>query len=322
MKGQVYSTLSKRSFTLSLLFCALINSALTIIPFTSAGNNNGLKNKIGDNFELNFEGQSVLFCKIYDSSFNCQYCIRDYYLSNGVCVQIPYSNIIPNCNIYTDAATCKQCDASYYVNANNHCSLGSTALNCQLFASQNACLTCQSGFILSGTTCTQIQFCASIASTGSCANCISGYYLLNSACAPITSVITNCLYYSNATACQQCQTGYALFNSTYCALLTTGSGTDPNCSIFAYNGNSGCSLCREGYLLNSEGCVATIIGESCFLPNPDDTSKCIACMSGYQINSNNGCDLSIISNSAIKDPLSHPIINMMYILALVLLLKQ
>lgn len=322
MKGQIYSTLSTRSFSATLLLCALINSALTIKPFTSTENMDGLNNKIRGNFALDFNAQSVQYCKIYDSSFNCQFCIRDRYLSGGSCVQIPYASLISHCNIYSDATSCAQCDAGYYVDATKKCSLGNADLNCLLFASQTDCLSCQSGFVLSQSKCSKVPSCATLSSTGSCTNCITGYYLSDSTCTPITTAVTNCLYYKSATECQQCQEGFALFNSTYCARLSTNSVADPSCSSFAFNPNSGCSLCREGYILSNTGCVATKAGENCFLPNLDDDSKCVACMPGFQINSNSGCDLTIVTNSAIKDPLSHPIISMMYILGLMLLLKQ
>ena len=50
--------------------------------------------------------------------------------------------------------------------------------------------------------------------------------------------------------------------------------------------------------MKNNTCIPTQIGESCFLPNATDTSKCIACMTGYQINSTFGCDVNTIANNA------------------------
>lgn len=67
-----------------------------------------------------------------------------------------------------------------------------------------------------------------------------------------------------------------LVNTSVCAYKTS------NCLY--YNSYGLCEICRNGYIQRSRKCVIQAL--NCIIPVENDTTKCLTCMKGYQLEVN------------------------------------
>ena len=227
--------------------------------------------------DLDFNAQTVNFCKKYDDNFNCLYCIRDFYIRENVCTRIEFANLIANCNVYTNPTNCLQCDDGFFLAGNALCSRGDAGRNCLAFQTETNCRSCKNGFRLEGTNCVLITSVSSI---------------------------PNCAVSTTAGQCEVCLAGYAISTDEKSCILVTGIADqiDPNCESLAINSGKYCNLCREGFFLRNGQCVQTDITDSCFLPNPDSPSECHFCFTGFSMKTKGKCVKNDNSVSNQVDP--------------------
>lgn len=258
----------------------------------------------------------IVDCKIYDAGKNCQYCVRDKYFLNGICIAVETANLISNCNIYNSASTCFTCDEGYYLSSDSKsCRLGNTASNCLTFATQTTCASCKPGSALQSGLCVAISNCNEI-SGNACISCVPGFYINNGVCARIETFIAlaGCAQYNANSVCIRCATGRILQKTgtlVSCPAVTANGFwdiSDPNCVDLQYNDSPVCSLCRQGFQFDANGlCVETQKTDTCMLYDPASTNACAICMSGFYMDApgaackanGNSTDLS-----GQKDPLS------------------
>jgi len=212
--------------------------------------------KCSGKFLLSDKGKcEILGCSTYDDNDNCLTCNAPFSFSSGVC----YINY---CQDYT-WSSCKTCQNGYIL-VNGLCQLGDAF--CLSYNQQGACLSCQSGFILdSSYRCYKnILHCSYISSDRvTCKQCESGFILTTDGC---KAALSNCVSQTSDTfLCLSCVSGFHL-NKGLCVM------NDPNCQTYAkQNSSEYCSICQNGYLLTSSGCVLKTYG--CIYSN----STCVDC---------------------------------------------
>ena len=184
-------------------------------------------------------------------------------ISTMTCKQCLY-----DCLACTSGTTCSTCDSTtdkrqlvslrcaalpgYYDDGTNNpiaqpCS--SPCMTC--VTSATYCLSCNSGYYLSGsiclscsaaipscTTCTNSTFCTLCSGGGNgttCTSCTANQYL-NAAntCITCSSVIANCQSCTSSTQCTLCKTSFTLY-----------SGTNCSCASNQYLSNSTCNACSS-----------------------------------------------------------------------------
>lgn len=291
-----------------LAFSALLLALLTT-PAHSLQSNIAGPRRLLSEAASGLAAQTVNYCKIYSNAGVCLYCIRNYYLSNNVCVALPSASQIARCNIYATATSCYQCDTGYYP-VNNTCAV-SNASNCAIAASATTCLSCASGSVLVNNVCEVLTNCVQSNANG-CTGCAAGYYIANGRCVPLGSgstQIANCASYSTAGTCIQCNLGYILEAGGVACYSTAGisSQIDPNCIDLRVNNGQYCSLCRQGYFLVNNQCQATTstLTDTCFLYDPSNNANCKVCMTGYSMTAPGAaCSVNTQLVSGQNDPLS------------------
>lgn len=293
---------------LQIAISALLLALLTT-PAHSLQSNMAGPRRLLSEAASSLAAQTVNYCKIYSDAAVCLYCVRNYYLSNNVCVAIPSASQIARCNIYTNATSCYQCDSGYYP-INNTCAV-SNATNCLIAASATTCLACNTGSILVNNVCQVLTNCVQSNANG-CTGCATGFYVSNGLCIPLAANFTavlNCAAYTSSGVCSQCNLGYILEAGGSACYSTAGlsSEMDPNCIDLQVNNGRYCSLCRQGYYLVNGQCQATAstLTDSCFLYDPANNANCKICMTGYSMTSPGAA--CAVNNQAVAgqtDPLS------------------
>ena len=245
-------------------------------------------------------------CKIYDLNNNCLFCIRDQYIQNAVCINIPYNQTIRNCNINLNLTNCYQCDAGFAVNLNGtSCVNIGTLNNCLTYFALGTCASCVNGSFFSNSQCsTPLANCVTPASATTCQTCQLNYYLTaTSACLLVTNLLANCLTYGATQLCTICSTGYALSTDGLTCIpgLSISGQIDPNCKQAIISTGSSCNLCRQAYYLTNTSTCATlnVSNESCFIANPISPSQCLVCMKGYSIQTGNLCVINVQASQAL-----------------------
>ena len=329
MTQSIHFTSLFRNFflLLALLIWSSVSNFFTISPEHFRNNQLSNLSTNSDDFNPLLAQQSVAFCKIYDANFNCLYCIRNFYLSNNICIGLNYTSLITGCNIYASAATCYQCDNGLYLVSNaTICSPGSTSSGCLTYLNQTACASCPVGWILSNTACIYQANCVQTSSTA-CTVCAPGFYLNSTSnCSAVTTTITNCQIYASATTCSQCIFGFALSSDLLICYSANqvNQEVDPFCADLVVNAGRFCSVCREGYYLQGGVCVQVSSLEVCFIFNPDNTVQCQVCMPGFTMTSPGGvCSVNAAIQATQIDPLGGRSSRMMIInIALFFLLMR
>lgn len=182
---------------------------------------------------------------------------------------------------------------------------GTTSTQCVLCISScrqcatgqpSLCLSCGTGFYLSGSSCISCsQNCQSCNSL-TCTSCAVGYYLNSGVCAP--NCIKPCSTCSNtdATSCRSCIAGYSYSNTSFtCTAITSCNGAcsvcplgfnllegqcsqcASNCSSCVTGQSTNCTSCLSGYYLSGTKCLAC--SSSC--TTCAFSTGCITCALGY-----------------------------------------
>lgn len=275
--------------------------------------------------------QVVSGCKIYSEAGACLFCMRDSFLNStsGACQSIPYAQLLPNCNIYSNATTCYQCDSGFLPSASGNCQTATPLPNCSVQFQQNVCSQCVPGSFLSNGACSPpIPGCSVAASASTCQTCISGYFLANGACSPVAdnSTVANCATYGADQRCRACSKGYALdTDGRNCWNASQASGQiDGNCENTVINTGQYCNICRQGYYLNNGTCaqIPRDSAEGCFIADVTQPTRCLVCLTGFQIDLTDSCTYGGISNPGIVDPLSGSVLNAAIVLVVGLLLTN
>lgn len=240
----------------------------------------------------NTSSLNVNFCKVYASLSVCQYCIRDYYLKDGVCVALDYANLINGCNVYHNATTCVECDNKFAPNlAQNGCVAVNAEVDCLVYATINTCKTCKPGAYLNDSLCNPILNCAAVRTDviGLCGECQSGFILSanSKVCLAVTNLVDFCVAYSANGVCKACNPAYALKpDGSYCYSKTELNGKiDPNCVRNVVNNGQRCDLCKPGFIGSTGDCGSWDITESCFVEDLTVQNKCKICAPGFWMNS-------------------------------------
>ncbi len=101
-------------------------------------------------------------------------------------------------------------------------------------------------------------------------------------CTSTTSPDKMCLSCNTANkSCTSCGGGFP--EGLVCKAATT---TVDNC--FSYSANGTCSGCQGGYTLKGSVCIAN--PDDCHMANSSDTTKCVVCEPGKQINAEGVCE--------------------------------
>ena len=283
--------------------------------------------------ELNFDSldtnSQVQGCKIYDENANCLFCIRDQYLSNGVCTSISYSRLIQNCNVYSSETECFECDQDYKVSADKKtCSLVGTVNGCRKWRNGDVCILCASLFFLQNGSCfTSIANCIIPLNSTSCLECASGFGILDDTltCKSITSgqSVEKCARYNN-NVCVQCLSGFALdlLNKKCLPKEQVDNQIDENCANTVVSNDVHCNICRQGYFLDrkSDGNLfcntLNARDESCYIIDFTVRENCLVCMPNFEIQ-NKRCIANIRDKPKLVDPVSRS----SYILSSILILS-
>lgn len=246
---------------------------------------------------------AVANCMTHSSASACGVCNSGFTLIGGACVANPGF-----CMIST-GVSCLQCLNGYVLTQSNPSSdlfnlvgpwwltQGSVgpsgpsftcapqATNCATFLTPTTCLTCLSGFYLSGNACLpvtgQIANCVIYASATTCAQCASGYYPASAtSCMAVTTSIVNCIAHTSPTVCVRCVSGYFLQNN-----LCLESTVITNCAI--YSGNGVCRYCNLGYIIQNNQCleVQNFVANCAVMT----LNSCWQCINDYYLTSNGQC---------------------------------
>jgi uncharacterized repeat protein (TIGR02543 family) len=135
------------------------------------------------------------------------------------------------------------------------------------------------------TTC-NVKNCAECKSENVCSKCKSGYVLNNGECVTKTCSIPNCAICLDG-ICTRCNAGYKLENGN-CVKVSNTPCTAANCKTCADNTLNKCSVCNDGYKLNSNG-TCTKCSAISYCEEKDANCNCTKCKTGYYLNSNNKC---------------------------------
>ncbi len=228
-------------------------------------------------------------CKTCDYLFpNCVECDNtkctkckdnNYYIKDGVCTNCPSDKICDGVNAY-DESYCDNPPDGYYCDGGNikKC-VDKYSLYCST-CNATQCLSCQSGYYLSGKQCLAcISGCDTCSNSTTCQKC-SSWAVLNSTsnkCVSCwsTSVIPNCQFCTSTTNCTKCMGGYYINSSKKCSPCTDIA----NCT--QCSNSSTCTLCASGYFLNSSNSCSPCSISNCSICNNDGT--CTICNQGYTL---------------------------------------
>jgi hypothetical protein len=270
----------------------------------------------------------VANCKAYNANLACVSCLRDFYLNGQVCTAVSASSLISNCNVYANGTACASCDDGYYLSINQaQCLQGSQNATCRAYINATACASCPNGYRLANAQCTLVSNCQ--ASNGvNCTQCAANYTLNSDNLCQLTSTsgIDNCALVNSTGSCVKCQQG-AIFDyqmKSCVSAVQVDSQIDPNCIDQRLSNGTMCSLCRQGYKLNSASRCDLVMGqETCLIHDPDNANTCRVCMSGYYMTVARGsCTPNPVGYSGQVDPASAAVLKLFNLVLLVVLGTQ
>lgn len=167
------------------------------------------------------------------SSKTCLVCDTwlNYVLSQGRCVKVT----LPNCVAVNTSGQCSRCADGFFLEP---LSLTCLALpknlrvsGCSQYNTDASCVACADGQFLADGVCkdpqTKITNCASYGREGLvCRRCETGNFLSADGTACIQSSVSNCLAY-NSVSCSVCRAGFLLNSNAYVNLLSTDNALQP-----------------------------------------------------------------------------------------------
>ncbi len=300
--------------------CTLCYSNKCIACSLSCSNGNYKNNDKCGCFSCNDFSSNCLLC----NSSGCTKCSVGYGIKDKACEMCPSGKYqdeqgkssckIPPDGTYQDQtgqSTTKPCpEDNYCVNGiKTPCPTGkganvgsSSCTNCSSEISNCAecfnltqCTKCNAGFYLN---------------SGSCIQCSAGSY-----CNGITQTKCPAGKYSSsagATTCANCQAGkWSSAGSTTCTdcpagYACNGAGTATKCSAgqYAIKGSSSCKNCPTGQysFAGASSCstCSSKIANCTACSASGSTVKCLACASGYKLNSTStGCDVALVCGTRV-----------------------
>lgn len=169
--------------------------------------------------------------------------------ANQQCQTTTSLTTITGCLIWETKDTCKKCKDTYFLKDNKNCvaNTSTTAKGCVTFKSETECETCPAGSGIQDTSGT--KSCVTITMPGNCMettkihpfNCVtcnSGYYLSGTKCEPATG-INGCVSYDSQTTCTRCsETTYLAADRKTCLNFPTDK--DSNCLAFKLTSEPTC----------------------------------------------------------------------------------
>lgn len=146
----------------------------------------------------------------------------------------------------SSATSCTQCLSGYTLFTQNNqmiCAPCTTSCRTCAQGQPGACLSCGTGFFLSGNTCIQcLSNCNSCTATG-CISCIDGFFLTSTqTCSQNCVLPCSTCSAITPTKCTTCIAGYLLND------LTNVCTPTPTCT-------GPCQVCPLGYTLNFGKCI-------------------------------------------------------------------
>lgn len=217
---------------------------------------------------------AITNCNIYSISLDqCDTCNVGFQLSSD---GTKCFTAVANCMTYVSLSssltslTCSVCMLTYYLNSSSLCILGGI-VGCQTYSNSTTCSACNTaGYYLSSGTCVahvNISNCLVYNSSTAniCDQCAKGFHQFNysSVCLPVTSVVNNCLNYTNTSTCGTCFTDYFSPISNTCI----SKASFPNCKTLA--STTTCATCLDGFLLNSK-----LSSPNCVSPHMTIATNC------------------------------------------------
>ena len=206
----------------------------------------------------------------------CLACVSGFYLSNGNCFKCSTNCL--TCNS-TNQDQCFSCYPNNFLSGSICSTCSSNCLTCQSSNQPSVCLSCNDGFYLFNSTCTQgcPLNCYTCSGPSTCTQCLSGYTLFTQSnqliCAPCTTSCRTCAQ-GQPGSCMSCGVGFYLSGTT-CLQCAT------NCNSCTA---AGCISCIDGYFLTStQSC-----SQNCVLPcatcSVVTPTTCKSCIAGYSYN--------------------------------------
>ena len=182
------------------------------------------------------------------SSFECQKCAPDFYLSNGTCNRRTVRPL--QCREFSITSDrCTECAEGYYVDSNG-----------------TSCSAYPDG----------IQGCREYKFRSRCTGCESNMYLEDNKCVPVPTEIPNCLYYDDAEVCNTCSPGYVNIKGRCVTPYAQ------NCLTYA--SLTECKTCPSDHGLKKEetllNCVPKNIS-NCVKSEDVEPFNCLVCETDY-----------------------------------------
>jgi hypothetical protein len=255
--------------------------------------------KLDSDMIIDFKGW-IMGCKIYADSATCYSCYPPKYLNptgvdyNTKCKTV--SRPIDHCMWYAaDGETCLECD-NFYLLIDNQCIL-KTAQNCLEYEDPDTCKSCPSKFPIidedgncgvdpTNPWCLEYDNSVPGLLYYECDICLEGYFPNDSGiCTRVNDPIKACKYYWSDRVCKQCEEGYYLrYDGKFCDV---NPSFDEKCVEFNYG--TECSVCEFGYYLLNSTCVACPANQGCAYCNATNTTQCVMCRFGYDMDSKGEC---------------------------------
>lgn len=255
--------------------------------------------KLDTDMIVDFKGW-IMGCKIYADSATCYSCYPPKYLNpqgveyNTKCKTV--NRPIAHCSWYAeDGETCLECDF-FYLLKDNQCIL-KTAQNCLEYEDADTCKSCPSRYPIidedgncgvdpNNPWCLEYDNSIPGLLSYECDICMENYYPNDSGiCTRVNDPIKACKYYWSDRVCKQCEESYYLrYDGKFCDI---NPSFDEMCVEFSYG--TECSVCEFGYYLVNGKCVACPSAQGCAYCNSTNTTQCLMCKFGYDMNSKGEC---------------------------------
>jgi hypothetical protein len=255
--------------------------------------------RLDSNMIIDFKGW-IMGCKVYADSATCHACYPPKYLNplgveyNTKCKTV--NRKIDHCAWYgNDGDVCLECD-NFYLLVDNQCIL-KTAQNCLEFEDPDTCKSCPSTFPIidedgncgvdpNNPWCLEYDNSIPGLLSYECDVCMNYYYPNDSGiCTRVADPIKACKSYWSDRVCKQCEEGYYLrYDGKFC---DTNPSFDEQCVEFGYG--TECSVCEFGYYLKNGSCTACPATEGCAYCNANNTTQCLMCRFGFDMNDKGEC---------------------------------
>ena len=252
------------------------------------------------------EGSKVANCKRYDpNDSSCKICDSAFYIDSNSPSCVKIETAVENCEVYSDKSTCTFCLKDFYLK-DSKCVDIPTVENCQKTTGVE-CQTCNTGTILdrswNSIPVANDAFFHAVQDGLLTLNAVNILATQKSVC-PWKSIL-NCVDYASSNICQICDTDYFINSTNKCERNPLSRIT--NCS--KYSNSVTCYQCEDQFFVSGSPttCKAVSPVENCvkFKMNTDECETCAE--SHFYNQSNNTCvarTFASIVNCEILEPLS------------------